>query len=157
MNAPAFFVELDRFLQERGIRHFSAREICPIGKVTRHRKTGAEVRLQAAPRSSWGNLIPTLEVLEWLRPQTGPLLVNCGYRDVAYNDAVQGGARSLHLVFNAIDFRSSRNSPLELAELLRKHPKSKQLGIGVYAGFVHVDTRGMIGRPAPARWGVPKR
>lgn len=157
MNAPAFALELDRFLQDRGVRFFRAAEICPVGKVTRHRETGAEVRLQAPPRTAWSNIVPTLLVLDWLRLQVGPLVVNSGYRDRRYNDAIGGEEASLHMAFNAIDFRSRLLRPEELARRLLEHPQAKHLGIGLYADFVHVDTRGLIRRAAPARWGTPER
>jgi len=44
-------------------------------------------------------------------------------------------------------------SPSDVADLIDDSPWAKQLGLGRYQSFTHVDVRGMIGRPAPARWG----
>jgi hypothetical protein len=140
-------MDLQAFLRGSGIKHFSAREICPVG-----RKAGP-VTLKLAPPTIWGNILPTLRVLEELRGHFGkPVVVLSGYRSPAYNEAVHGERASLHLSFNAIDFRCGMVTPLVLATWLDAHPDAAKFGIGLYGSFVHLDTRGMLGRPAPARW-----
>jgi hypothetical protein len=137
------------------VEHFTASEVCLVGRETRDR-TGRVVRLQAPPEELWANMIPTLWALDWLRKRLGSALhITSGYRDPEYNRAVGGEAKGLHPECNAIDFHSRVRPPLLLAQLLQAHPEAHRMGIGVYAGFVHVDTRGALKRPAPARWGSP--
>lgn len=145
-----FEQEMNAFLTREGIVYFDADEIAPVGK--RVWNDGKSAELQAPPRALWKKIIPTLDVLDWLREKVGPLHVNSGYRDAAYNRVVKGSPGSRHLAFNAIDFHSNDKTPKELAELLETHPSASELGIGTYETFVHVDTRGLFGRRAPARW-----
>lgn len=143
-----YLLYLDGFIDGVGSDHFSAAEACPVGRVNKG------VRLARAPLGLLPNLRPTLAVAEWLRAKAGahPLGASSVYRDPAYNRSVGGATNSLHVAFNAMDLRSAHVSALKLGRLLLTHPEADQLGIGVYGGFVHLDTRGMIGRPAPARW-----
>lgn len=138
---------LNQYLRAEGIQNFTALEVCPVGR------TAGNIALHMVPQALWPNIIPTLRVLEELRAHFHlPVGVLSGYRSPAYNAAVGGEEASLHLSFNAIDFRCGHISPLVLARWLHAHPMTGQLGIGCYAGFVHCDSRGTLGRPAPARW-----
>ncbi len=148
--SDCFLREMDAFLDGAGVKHFSAKEIAPVGK--RVWKDGKSFDLQEPPREKWAHILPTLEVLEWLRAQVGPLYVNSGYRDPDYNRAVGGAAESRHVAFNAIDFRSKTKKPKELAAVLETYEYAEALGVGIYPAFVHVDTRGVFGLTAPARW-----
>lgn len=150
-----FGERLDAYMRERGIIHFPAREICDAGRRTTG-PDGRAVYLQRAPDRLWPNFVPTGLVLEWLRAELGcPVYVLSGYRDPEYNRASGGAASSLHLTFCAADIHAGgRYTPRQIAEALERHPDAHRLGIGVYEarGFVHVDTRGHLGRPAPARF-----
>lgn len=150
MPCSNFERELDAFLDGAGIKYFSAREIAPVGKRTWTWRGTAT--LQEPPRDIWAHILPTLEVLDWLREQVGPLHVNSGYRDPVYNRIVGGAKDSRHVAFNAIDFYSTTHKPHELAALLEQYQYASALGIGRYETFVHVDTRGVFGLTAPARW-----
>lgn len=144
-------LDLTEFLHDAGCEHFMGEEICPAGK---HAHTNGPV-LQVAPRQLWPHIITTLRVLEWLRMDVGaPIHVLSGYRDPAYNKAIGGETDSMHMQFNAIDFRHPEWEPETLAKKLLKHSRAAQCGIGLYerSGFVHLDTRGLIGRTSPARW-----
>lgn len=149
-----FHERLDGYMRERGITHFPAREICDAGR--RHTKPdGSVVHLQRAPDELWPNFVPTGHVLEWLRSKLGcPVYVTSGYRDPDYNAAVGGERNSIHLTFAAADIATGRHTPHEIADVLETHPDAHHFGIGVYPdrGFVHLDTRGLIGLRAPARW-----
>lgn len=143
-------------LRAAGIEGFTAREICNVGREAKHWKTGKIVTLKPPPAKMFGNILPTLEIAEWLRDRCGPLLVNSGYRDPEYNDAIRGEPDSLHMRFNALDLRSPKISPRELYETVTKHLKAGQMGIGLYDGFIHIDTRSVLCKPTPARWNESK-
>lgn len=141
-------MSLESYLAQHGIEHFSAMEVCPVGKLA----NGKGPALEPAPMPLWPNAIPTLRALEWLRGFTGPIEILSGYRDPAYNKAVGGAQKSVHRLFNAFDIRSDTHTPKQMRALLLKHPEAKKMGLGLYGTFLHVDTRGKIGLPAPARW-----
>lgn len=143
--------DLDAFLRGSGINHFPAREVCPVG-----REAKGGVKLQLVPHVIWQNIVGTLLILEEERAHFGnrPITVHSGYRDPLYNKAVGGEENSLHMSFNAIDHSIEGVDPLDQVKWLDNHPKARFFGIGYYkkSGFVHLDTRGLLHRPAPARW-----
>lgn len=141
-------MSLESYLEQHGVVHFAAREICPVGKLA----NGTGPELEPAPMPLWPNAIRTLHVLEWLRSLIGPIEILSGYRDPEYNKAVGGESKSVHMLFNAFDIRSKTHSPKQMRSLLLKHSEAKKMGLGLYATFLHVDTRGKIGLTAPARW-----
>lgn len=141
---------MGKILDAAGVRYFSARELCIVGRTA---KAGDRIVSLSAPRVRlFKNILETVRVADWLREQVGPLRVLSGYRDPAYNAAVGGEDGSLHMAFNALDIQSNAVSPERLAALAAKHPLARQMGIGLYPTFVHIDTRGLLGRGAPARW-----
>jgi len=158
MTRADFLRRLQAFLDAAGIRHFRAYELCDVGRA-RALSDGREAALKAAPADLWGNVLPTLRVLEWLRGDLGgrPVHVHSAYRDPAYNWAVGGATYSLHVAFNAVDFSVAGVEPLALARRLIEHPEARRFGVGVYPAFVHLDTRGTLGHRAPALWGQPER
>lgn len=158
MTRADFLPRLQAFLDAAGIRHFRAYELCDVGRE-RALSDGRAAHLKAAPADLWGNVLATARVLEWLRGELGgrPVHVVSGYRDPAYNWAVGGRTYSLHVAFNAVDFRVGGVEPLAIARRLERHPEARRFGIGVYPSFVHLDTRGTLGHRAPARWGAPDR
>ena len=139
----------DTRLQEAGFKNFSALEISDVG-----RKCGDAV-LVAPPLDLLNNATRLMMLLEWVRRTDGeaPVLVNSWYRDPAYNAAVGGVSHSMHLTLGAADIVKVGWSPADVADLLGHAPHKHMLGIGRYKSFTHIDIRGMIGRPAPARWG----
>ena len=159
MTRAEFLSDMQALLDGEGIRHFRAHELCDVGRekrVTRPRGKVEVVRLEAPPRALWPNIIPTLHVAEWLRERCGkPIDVTSGYRDPAYNAANGGAEAGLHQDFCALDIVVRDWVPLDVALLLLDHPDARLLGIWPYSGWVHVDTRGLLGRVAPARWGTP--
>ena len=158
MTREEFLPRLQGFLHAGGIRHFRAYELCDVGR-TRRLSDGRLAVLKPAPADLWAHALPTLRVLEWLRKEVGgrPLHVVSGYRDPAYNWAVGGKTYSLHVAFNAVDVAAEGVEPRELATRLWHHPEARRFGIGLYGGFVHLDTRGTLGHRAPALWGTPDR
>lgn len=141
--------DLDRYLHNAGIENFSAREVAPVGQKA---PNGAELTMP--PRELWGWIIPTLRVVEDVRYALGgtPIYVTSGWRDPSYNEAVGGASSSLHTQFNALDIQHSTLPAADVLGELERHPWAQWLGIGSYPGFNHVDTRGLFGRLAPARW-----
>lgn len=158
MTRREFLPRLQAFLDAAGVRHFRAFEICDVGRG-RPLADGRVAQLKPAPPDLWGNVLPTLRVLEWLRGELGgrPIHVASGYRDPAYNWAVGGRTYSLHVAMNAVDFFVDDEEPVALARRLDAHPEARRFGIGVYDSFVHLDTRGALGHRAPVRWGGPAR
>ena len=122
-----------------------------------------------------GNNSCCARVLDILREKVRePLYINSTYRDPLYNKAVGGAKSSLHLQFNAIDFTIKRDSGVikmkditTIYGILKDfdakgyiYPghgfKTSVMGLGLYlrgnGSFIHIDTRGLIGRKAPSRW-----
>lgn len=112
------------------------------------------------------NILPTIKVLDALREEYGKsIFINSSYRSPEYNKAVKGKPKSLHLEFNAIDFTVENRKDLgKLFNILEEWDAEKgkfsflpkvngNMGIGLYTGrFIHLDTRSILSRPAPARW-----
>lgn len=145
---------LQLYLIDHGIRHFTAREIAPVGKLA----NGVGPALVLPPEARWPNIVTTLLVMEELRAAIGaPIHVNSCWRSPSYNRAIGGARFSLHVAFNALDFIPALDLPgdeeLDLCyEYLDTHPDSSKFGIGRYRTFIHFDTRGFLHRKAPARW-----
>lgn len=76
--------------------------------------------------------------------------INSGYRTPSYNKKVGGKPASQHLQARAADITVKSKTPKQLAAFIEKmisEGKLKIGGIGLYPGFVHVDTR-----KVKARW-----
>ena len=129
--------------------NFSALEICDVGRRS------DDVVLTAPPLELLENAYKLIDVLEWLRAKNGTssVLVNSWYRDPRYNAAIGGVPNSMHMTCGAADVTKAGSIPSEVADMLERHPDAKLFGIGRYKSFTHVDIRGMINRPSPARWG----
>lgn len=123
---------LESYLKRHGVRHFTARELSP--RVP-------------APGGLWQNILPTVHVARLLREKFGPIGVNSGYRDALHNAAVGGTRNSLHVKFNALDLRSLASDvvpPEAMWDYLRWHGWNSLMGIGLYTGFLHIDTRVLV-------------
>jgi len=138
-------------LSDRGIKHFSALEICDVGRESRN------TILEAPPLELLENAYKLIGILEWLRAKNGmsSVLINSWYRDPRYNAAIGGVRRSMHLTGGAADVVKVGCVPSEVADMLEDHPYAGLLGIGRYKTFTHIDVRGyvVLDRPSPARWG----
>jgi len=142
---------LDIKFAEFGIQHFNGKEICHGWDI---------------PDDLLYNILPTVRVLNIIRGWYGkPIYINSTYRSPAYNKAVSGKPKSLHLDFNAIDFTVKDKKDLKkiFDEIIRLDsqdnvfdflPKPKgNFGTGYYEGrFIHLDTRSTLLRHSPARW-----
>jgi len=129
------------FLKSRNFRRVTVSKI-----MASHAKERNGIRNMLPPRKLWTNLIPTLTVAEMIaqRLEEEVLRVVSAYRTPAYNAMCPGSAKnSQHLQNNALDlvFKSSPKKVAEVARELRSLGKFRG-GVGVYASFIHIDTRG---------------
>lgn len=133
-----------------GIRHFSAAEIAPVGRLS-DGETGTA--LIAPTVDVLRNAIELARLLDRLRDRVGrPVKVTSWYRDPAYNKAVGGVWNSMHVTGGAADVQVRGISPRDVARAIYGDEWSEQTGVGVYSTFTHIDIRGRLGRAAPARW-----
>jgi hypothetical protein len=143
--------DFDRELQRYGVTDFRPSEFAT--------ETGGVPEM-----GLWDNAMPTIVRIQRFRSYIGKPIVICtrahgrrGYRDFRANDAVGGASGSIHMRFNAFDCTVLGLSVSETVEAMdRLFPERDRdlWGRGVYtaSGFVHWDTRGLLGEPAPARW-----
>ena len=69
------------------------------------------------------------------------------YRNAPYNSCIGGESASLHMRFNAIDFRCETGTSSQwhaVAKAVRASSSEFVGGIGKYPSFIHVDTRGYV-------------
>ena len=122
------------------------------------------------PEELVNNIFPTLTVLQKIRSTINvPIIINSVYRSREHNLLVSGEENSLHLSFNAIDFTPKGFSAAEINQLANEIMNRKfvslcffnytmmtvtpnLMGIGTYRNFIHIDTRGLLGRHSPAIW-----
>jgi uncharacterized protein YcbK (DUF882 family) len=139
MNAkdlPTF----EEWFDSLGFTYFSADEFTSY--FNRYR---GKVKNSIPPRNLWTNIVHTLWVLEDLRRHFDrPIVLLSSYRSPAYNKAVGGESKSLHMKFNALDFAVAGHSPNDVTKILKRWRTNKKFsgGIGTYPTFVHLDTRG---------------
>ena len=82
-----------------------------------------------------------VEVLQKIRSHFGKAVtVTSAYRTASHNKKVGGSATSQHLYGLAADFAVSGVSPAAVAAYAEKLLPNTG-GIGIYAGFVHIDVR----------------
>lgn len=136
MTAKQRFAEL---LKKEGIKYFTADEVFYRGASDERYKLNTD-----PPEALWGNIIPTLKVLDQVREKVGRLRLNSIYRSPAYNTAIGGAKNSFHTRFQATDVVPLDSSVKKLhSEVLKLRTAGKfKGGVGKYPGFVHVDTRG---------------
>lgn len=135
------------WFNRQGIRHFAAREFTSYFETRRRGVSNC-----APPREMWKLILPTLRVVDALRNELGrPCVVLSSYRCPAYNAAISGAAgKSYHMRFQALDVAVAGHTA---EEVFRRLDEMRGAGIfrgglGLYANFVHVDTRG-----SNATWG----
>lgn len=102
------------------------------------------------------NIAPTIVFADTMRERLGfPMTPTNSYRSEAHNAAVGGAKNSLHLVFNALDIvpMSHKESDLRKMQHYVAENRTREMGVGYYPNFIHLDFRGRLGRRSPATWG----
>lgn len=80
-----------------------------------------------------------VDILQEIRNHFGKsVTINSGFRCKTHNKAVGGASKSKHLSGCAADIRVSEVAPSEVAKFAESIGVK---GIGLYADFVHIDTR----------------
>ena len=105
-----------------------------------------------------------VSILDTARAQLGPLRINSSYRCEKHNKAVGGAVNSLHLPQDdgrvlAADVTYADAGKRHGEHMLRLYITLENIarrynepyGLGLYATFIHIDTRGEAGRTM-ARW-----
>ena len=133
----------------QGVRHFEAAEFTSYFARERN-----GVKNSPPPKRLWGNIVPTLRIVDELRDSFGkPCRILSSYRSPNYNKTVGGAPLSQHLEFTALDIAIDGIPARRIYERLLQWRKDGKLtgGLGYYpsSGFVHIDTRG-----SNATWGV---
>ena len=139
--------EFAQYLKDNGVKHFSP-------------ETDPKLFAHEPPKELWPNIIKTLQILDKVREDYGkPITINSAYRSPEYNKKVGGATHSLHMENCAIDFSIDADLPTLFADLKRGKylvdgVTADDLGVGYYfvKHFIHLDTRGLIGREAPSYW-----
>ena len=83
----------------------------------------------------------TVKILQEVRDYFGkPVIINSAYRTPSYNKRVGGVSNSQHVVGTAVDFKIPGVPSWAIAGYLEAN--TSKCGIGYYATFIHLDTRG---------------
>lgn len=131
------------FVASLNLRHFSADELLFQGQSNESGKCAGKNHYP--PRALWANIAPTIGVLDKLRAELGHRInLISVFRSVDYNACVGGEPNSVHMRFNAIDFRCASGTPQDWFARLDRYRSFSVFrgGLGLYSTFVHLDTRG---------------
>lgn len=135
------------FVDNLGLLYLSPEELLFLGGSN---AAGAACagRNSLPPANLWPRIANTARMLDEIRERLGASCrILSAYRAPAYNTCVGGESASLHMSFNAIDFRCSSGTPTQwrdVARAVRSSNPAFKGGIGLYSSFVHIDTRGSI-------------
>ncbi len=129
--------EFQKLLEAQGTRYFDADEVFFRG--------ARDARLQLhtdPPRALWPSLLAVVKVADEARHRLGKAIkINSAYRSPAYNRAISGASKSIHVLGGALDLSGSPATLHKILTQLRAEGFFKG-GIGKYRTFVHVDVRG---------------
>ena len=148
-------------LQKNRIEHFHPLEIADVGRtavaMAEHRKDRPrwEAQLEAPAIELVPNAVMLCQLLCELRAAepVGSVLVNSWVRDSLYNYTIGGASSSMHMTCGVADVVKKGWSTRQVADWFEAHRDADQFGVGRYQTFTHIDIRGKLDRPAPARWG----
>lgn len=104
------------------------------------------------PESVKANLAILAVQLQALRDHFGkPIEILSGYRSAEHNLKIGGALKSFHVTGQAADIKVEGVTPRQVFDAIEEliaAGKMKQGGLGLYASWVHYDTRGKR-----IRWG----
>lgn len=147
---PAQWIDLagiDVYEYAHYIQSLKLKNITPRMVLAAHFKSRRGIRNSLPPKELWSSIKPTLNVIDRLADTLGQPIeeIYSAYRTPAYNRVVRGKCRSYHMQNRAIDIGFKNTSSWRVAKAA-KHLRDKNRefkgGIGVYSGFIHIDTRG---------------
>lgn len=129
------------------LRFFKPYEFLVLGGRHSDRQSPAFGKNRLPPQDLWPRMMRTAQILDAFRLRIGaPVRITNAFRSPEYNKAIGGAKSSQHMNFNALDFVVEGGStPAQWARALRGMRDEERLfkgGVGLYLGFVHVDTRG---------------
>jgi hypothetical protein len=129
--------EFQKLLEAQGTRYFDADEVFFRGA------RDAKLQLNTdPPRSLWPSLLAVTKVADEARHRLGkPLRINSAYRSPAYNRAISGASKSIHVLGGALDLSGSPATLHRILQEMRAEGLFRG-GIGKYRTFCHVDVRG---------------
>lgn len=126
------------FIEGLQLWNFSADEILYLG--AQHEQNGLN---SLPPVEFLERIVKTCYAIQVARQAYGgPIYIISGYRSPAYNSAIGGASKSLHMRFNALDCGVSYPGLLFRILMQMRDAGQFQGGLGLYPTFVHVDTRG---------------
>lgn len=147
-STPGFdMASFKAFVTSLGLRHFGPEELLFMGNSN---AAGASCagRNSPPPANLWPRIANTAKMLDEIRHRLGASCrILSAYRAPAYNNCIGGESASLHMSFNAIDFRCTSGTSTQwrdVARTVRSSNPAFKGGIGLYSSFVHIDTRGSI-------------
>lgn len=143
-SSGSYYDDFARYIESLGLRYFSPAEFLYLGGSN---SSGHCAGLNTLPpRALWSNLRNSALMLDEIRHRLGaPVHILSCYRSPAYNTCIDGASGSLHLKFNAIDWRCRTGNVADwvrVADEVRGSDPDYSGGIGRYSNFVHIDTRG---------------
>jgi N-acetylmuramoyl-L-alanine amidase len=140
-----YFTRFSALIGELNLRHLTAGEFLFLGGSNAPGERCAG-RNSLPPEGLWPNLRKTARMLDEIRHRLGsPIVILSAFRSASYNQCVGGESASRHMRFDAIDFVSRSGTASDwwrIAREVRGSDPDFEGGIGRYASFVHIDTRG---------------
>ena len=129
--------EFQKLLEAQGTRYFNADEVFYRGA------RDAKLQLNTdPPRALWPSLLAVVRVADEARHRLGkPLRINSAYRSPAYNRAISGASKSVHVQGGALDLSGSPATLHKILTQMRREGLFRG-GIGRYKTFTHVDVSG---------------
>ncbi|OCK55055.1 N-acetylmuramoyl-L-alanine amidase [Bradyrhizobium sp. LMTR 3] len=135
------------FIDQLELEHFSPAEFLVMGASNQPGASCAG-KNTLPPRELWPRIANTAKMLDEIRRRLGaPVRILSCYRSPAYNSCIGGESASLHMKFNAIDWRCDSGTVQEWHRAAKEVRRSKPAflgGVGLYINsrFIHIDTRG---------------
>jgi hypothetical protein len=154
----ALRIKLEGLIKKNDIRNFEAYEL--IKPMTENDVYWITILDKVE------NLMYPLRIIDAIRDIVDfPIVITSTFRSFEHNAKVGGVKKSLHLEGLAIDFRPvgkitsskfirrlNRLKNIVQNIILIGDIRTRNLGRGYYPTFIHLDTRGIIGRYSPVSW-----